>query len=83
MPGNVPSPGADSYFSGGDNTRRHTCGAEATALGGTTRGMVCGIQIEANLTGVRDNAANRDRFGDATAIVLEQYLGMHWSLRLQ
>ena len=78
-----PSPGNDSYFSGGDNTRRHACGAEATLFGGTTAGMVCGVQIEANFTGVRDNAANRDRFGDITAIVLEQYLLTHWGLRLQ
>ena len=77
-----PSPDGDSYFTGGDNTRRHTCGAEATAYGGTTAGNICGIQIEANYTGVRDNATNRDRFGDATAIVLEQYLATHWGLNL-
>ena len=77
-----PGPGGDSYFSGGDNTRRHTCGAEATAFGGTTAGNICGVQIEANYTGVRDNATNRDRFGDATAAVLEQYLATHWGLSL-
>lgn len=78
-----PGPGADSYFSGGDNTRRHTCGAEATSFGGTTAGNICGVQIEANFTGVRDNATNRDRFGDVTAIVLEQYLATHWGLTLR
>ena len=77
-----PGPDGDSYFSGGDNTRRHACGAEATAYGGTTAGNICGVQIEANYTGVRDNATNRDRFGDATAIVLEQYLATHWELNL-
>ena len=77
-----PGPDGDSYFSGGDNTRRHTCGAEATGYGGTTAGNICGVQIEANYTGVRDNATNRDRFGDATAIVLEQYLAAHWGLNL-
>ena len=77
-----PGPDGDSYFSGGDNTRRHTCGAEATAYGGTTAGNICGVQIEANYTGVRDNATNRDRFGDATAAVLEQYLATHWGLNL-
>jgi hypothetical protein len=77
-----PGPAGDSYFSGGDNTRRHTCGAEATAFGGTTAGNICGVQIEANYTGVRDNAANRDQFGDATAIALEQYLATHWGLTL-
>jgi hypothetical protein len=78
----MPGPSGDSYFSGGDNTRRHTCGAEANAFGGTTAGNICGVQIEANYTGVRDNATNRDRFGDATAIVLEQYLSTHWGLTL-
>jgi hypothetical protein len=77
-----PGPDGDSYFSGGDNTRRHACGAEATAFGGTTAGNICGVQIEANYTGVRDNAANRDNFGDATAIALEQFLAAHWGLTL-
>ena len=77
-----PNPGGDEYFSGGDDTRRHACGIEATALGGTAAGNMCGVQIEANLTGVRDTPANRDRFGDVTAIVLGQYLSMHWALSL-
>lgn len=78
-----PGPGAEAYFSGGDNTRRHTCGAEATSFGGTTGGQVCGVQIEANFTGVRDNAANRTRFGDVTARVLQLFLATHWGLQLQ
>ena len=45
-------------------------------------GCLCGVQIEANLTGVRDNAANRDQCGDITALVLEEYLRTHWGLRL-
>jgi hypothetical protein len=77
-----PSPGVDDYFSGGDNTRRHGCGAEATPLGGETNGSICGVQIEANMTGVRDTPANRDRFGDVTAAVLSQYLSTHWGLTL-
>ena len=77
-----PSPGTDEYFSGGDNTRRHGCGAEASALGGQTGGQICGVQIEANFAGVRDTPANRDRFGDATATVLGQYLSAHWGLVL-
>jgi hypothetical protein len=77
-----PRPNSDTYFSGGDNTRRHACGAEATAFGGVTGGNICGVQIEANYTGVRDNDTNRDRFGEATAIVLEQYLATHWGLQL-
>lgn len=77
-----PGPDGDAYFSGGDNTRRHTCGAEATAFGGTSAGNICGVQIEANYTGVRDNATNRDRFAAATVAVLEQYLATHWGLNL-
>jgi len=75
-----PNPGSDDYFSGGDDTRRHACGAEASALGGATGGMICGVQIESNFTGVRDTPANRDRFADVTAAVLGQYLSTHWSL---
>ncbi len=77
-----PRPNGADYFDGGDNTRRHTCGGSATAFGGVTGGNICGVQIETNFTGVRDNAANRDRFGDATAIVLEEYLRVHWGIRL-
>ena len=75
-----PGPGSDEYFTGGDNTRRHACGAEALALGGVTGGNICGVQIEANFTGVRDTPANRDRFADITAVVVGQYLAAHWSL---
>ncbi len=78
-----PRPGGDAYFSGGDNTRRYTCGAEAGAVGGTPGGNVCGVQIEANFEGVRDNAANRDRFGEVTALVLQRYLSVHWGLELE
>jgi len=75
-----PGPGSDDYFSGGDDTRRHACGAEAAALGGATAGSMCGVQIEANFTGVRDTQANRERFADVTAIVVQQYLTTHWGL---
>lgn len=75
-----PSPGSDEYFTGGDNTRRHGCGAEATAFGGVTGGNICGVQIEANFTGVRDTPANRERFADVTADILPQYLAMHWGV---
>ena len=77
-----PGPAGATYFSGGDNTRRHTCGAEASEFGGTTGGNICGVQIEANLTGVRDNAENRTRFADATALVLQQFLATHWGIQL-
>ncbi len=77
-----PRPNGDDYFNGGDNTRRHTCGSAAGPLGGTTGGLICGVQIEANFTGVRDTPANRERFADASAVVLEQYLRVNWGLLL-
>ncbi|HEX8672377.1 MAG TPA: hypothetical protein VF710_10820 [Longimicrobium sp.] len=78
-----PSPAeGEAYFSGGYNTARHTCGAEAGPLGGAARGAICGVQIEANYTGVRDTQANMDRFGDVTAEVLDSYLTLHWGLDL-
>ncbi len=72
----------EAYFSGGYNTQRHTCGVEAGPLGGVSGGGICGVQIEANYTGVRDTQANRDRFGDVTAAVLDSYLTQHWGLDL-
>ena len=71
-----PRPNTDDYFDGGENTRLYTCSIASTV------GSICGVQIETNYTGVRDNASNRDRFGDATANVLEEYLRVHWGLRL-
>ncbi len=72
----------EAYFSGGYNTQRHACGVEAGPRGGVPGGPVCGVQIEANYTGVRDTQANRDRFGDVTAAVLDSYLTQHWGLDL-
>lgn len=72
----------EAYFSGGYNTQRHACGVEAGPLGGVAGGPICGVQIEANYTGVRDTQANRDRFGDVTAAVLDTYLTQHWGLDL-
>ena len=77
-----PSPNGTDYFNGGDDTRRHSCGSDASLLGGVTNGMICGVQIESNFMGVRDNAASRNRFGDVTATVLETYLRMHWGISL-
>ena len=77
-----PSINGTDYFNGGDDTRRHTCGSDASPLGGVTNGMICGVQIESNFTGVRDNATSRNRFGDVTATVLETYLRTHWGILL-
>ena len=72
----------DSYFSGGYNVTRYGCGVEATALGGTSSGNLCGLQVEANYTGVRDTDASRQRFAEVTAQVLEGYLSTHWGIQL-
>jgi hypothetical protein len=80
---NDPYPeSGEPYFSGGYNTARHSCGIEASGLGGTSSGNVCGVQIEANYTGVRDSDANRTRFGDVTAIVVEDFLRTNWGLNV-
>jgi len=76
-------PGDDTYFNGGENTRRHTCGDEAAPRGGQTAGPICGVQIEANFKGVRDTPENRKRFGDVTAQVLGEYLRTYWGLSLK
>jgi hypothetical protein len=67
------TPAGAPYFDGGYNTARHGC---------QSGGNVCGVQVEANFAGVRDAAANRTRFGDATARVLDTYLRTHWGLQL-
>lgn len=55
----------ESYFSGGYNTDRHAC---------SNGGQICGVQIEANLTGVRNNATSRSNFAVALAAVYGEYL---------
>lgn len=77
-----PGPQGNSYFRGGYNTVRHTCTVRASEQGGSPGGNICGVQVEANYSGVRDNATNRQAFGDATAVVLEQYLATHWGIAL-
>jgi len=77
-----PGPRGAPYFSGGDDTRRHACGAESPAYGGLVSGLVCGVQIESHFSGVRDTPASWTRFGDVTAEVLGIYLAEHWGLRL-
>lgn len=72
----------ESYFTGGYNTARYGCGVEATGLGGDTNAGICGVQIEANYTGVRDNTTNRQRFAEVTAAVLETYLATHHGIQL-
>jgi hypothetical protein len=71
------------YFNGGFGTERHTCGRAAAPLGGLPGGNICGVQIETNMTGVRDTRANRERFAAVTAAILETYLSTHWGIELR
>lgn len=82
-----PAPGGRPYFTGGHNTLRHTCGAEAWALSlppkAPADAAICGVQIESHFRGVRDTPASWERFGDITARVLEEFLRVHWGLQLR
>ena len=64
-----PNPGSDPYFTGGYNTGRH---------GSRDGGMIDGVQIEANMTGVRDTQANRQAFAAALTDVMVEYLQRHY-----
>ncbi|HET9453409.1 MAG TPA: hypothetical protein VFO66_03905 [Gemmatimonadaceae bacterium] len=55
----------EAYLSGGYSTERHGCS------GG---GAVCGVQIEHNMTNVRDTEASRAAYAAALTTVYEQYL---------
>ncbi len=65
----IPSPGGAAYFMGGYNVSRH---------GSRDGGPVDGVQIEAQFPGVRDTDANRARFAEAIAAVLDGFLDMHY-----
>lgn len=64
-----PSPGSDSYFSGGYNTVRH---------GSRDSGAVSGIQLELQRPGIRDTDENRRSFGLRLAWVVEQFMLEHY-----
>jgi len=66
-------PGQAPYFSGGYNTRRY-----GSAAGGATDG----VQIEANMTGVRDTQANRRAFALALVDVMDAFFTAHFGRRL-
>jgi hypothetical protein len=61
-----PAPAAgESYFSGGYSTDRHGC---------SNGGTICGVQLEANMVGVRADAASRSRFAAALVPAYRTYL---------
>lgn len=71
----VPAPAmpfpttAEPYFNGGYNTGRY-CSRDGDAFDG--------LQIECNWIGVRDNAANRQRFADSLTSALMTFLEMYY-----
>jgi N-formylglutamate amidohydrolase len=60
------------FFSGGYTVSRHCRPAAA----------VMGVQIEANRPRLRDTAANRQRFAEALAAALDQFLSTHLKVGL-
>jgi hypothetical protein len=71
----MPNPGpGNSYFDGGYNVRRHS-----SANGG----VIDGLQMEVNYTGVRDTAINRTNFSVALAQVLDSFFRNHYRLDLR
>jgi autotransporter-associated beta strand protein len=71
----MPDPGSGNpYFDGGYNTDAHT------SQGG---GPVDGLQIEANLTGVRDTAANRTNYAIAVAQSLDFIFTNYYGIDLR
>jgi len=64
----TPSPGNNPYFEGGYSTERH---------GTSTDRRFAGVQIEANLDGVRDTPASRSVFATALVSALDSFLRAH------
>lgn len=60
-----PSPGSNPYFAGGYSTERHGTSADR---------RFAGVQIEANLDGVRDTGASRAAFAAALVRSIESFL---------
>jgi len=61
-----PTPGTEPFFNGGFTVQTHTC------LG--DNGPINGVQIESNMTGVRDSSTNRANYGLAFARIIQAYL---------
>ena len=73
VPGSMQvTPGSAAYFTGGYNTSRH---------GSRSGGTVDAIQIECNMTGVRDTETNYRRFAGILATVLDDFTQVHYSGR--
>ena len=64
----------DPFFSGGHNTRVHTCATPGVSANG--------VQIECNWTGVRDTKSNKIKFADSLSKVLIDYLNHNFNMNL-
>ncbi len=69
-----PSPGDQPFWSGGYLSRTHTCLLD--------NGVVHGLQIETNWTGVRDTPTSRATFATNFARALHAYLWHHYGYEL-
>jgi hypothetical protein len=78
--GSFPDPGRDAsnslnpYFRGGYNTVQH---------GSINGGVISGIQIEHNWSGVRDSQNSRAAYTRVLAESTETYLGAHFGLSMR
>jgi len=63
----------EPYFNGGYNTATHGC---------RDGGDICGVQIEAHYTGVRDTQSNRAAFAEALVRATDIFLGHNFELSL-
>lgn len=70
----MPDPDGNPYFNGGYNTVQH---------GSRNGGTISGLQIEHNMTGVRDFATNRAAYAQALARTLETFFAIHYGLNLR
>ena len=70
---NQPNPGQDDYFTGGYNTVRH---------GSRDGGTVDALHLEHHFPGLRDEAANRERYAQALAEILVAYFEAHYDVAL-
>ena len=66
---------AELYFGGGYNTRRHSAAGPGQPMDG--------VQLEANLEGVRDSAVNRTNFSLALAQALDRFFAIHYRINLK
>ncbi|MCM2274203.1 MAG: hypothetical protein NDI75_05335 [Candidatus Didemnitutus sp.] len=69
-----PTPGAADFFDGGYTVQEHSCIVD--------NGQVNGVQIECNMTGVRDTESNRADFATAFARVMHIFLYNHYGYLL-